>query len=112
MWGPLITNDYILDETFTILEKTRDKSVALDIINGVYSGELFKVIHVDRRTIETTRSYVQNNINDGKFDGMSFTDWVVYVQMKEHQPPIDHVFTYNRRDFSPLDVTVIPHYEL
>lgn len=86
----LITSNFVLDETLTLLARRADYSFSSRIAQAIYASKVIKII---RPTLETEYGAL---VYFEKFSDqrVSFTDCVSFQMMKEHR--IKQAFSFDR----------------
>lgn len=101
-YRPLYTSRFVLSETATLLDRKADHATAVDALHRVRASDAFRVLAVDDagfdRACEEFARYDDQRI--------SFVDHTSAVLAAERN--IEHVFTFDRRDFRTLGFTCVP----
>ena len=99
--GVMVTTDYVLDETLTLLRIRHGVSAALRFLDKVRRSRSIKVVRVDEEVFQRVLSYF-------KLDGgwrWSFTDCTSFAVME--MLGIKRAFTFDR-DFERAGFTRLP----
>jgi predicted nucleic acid-binding protein len=98
----LYTSDYVLDEAITTCRRrTGSHELSVRLGMDILSSKSIVMLRVDENTIqESWELYRQRD--DVK---LSFTDATCVILAKAHG--ITSIFTYDARDFRPLNLNVI-----
>lgn len=102
----LYTNDYVLDETYSLLARTAGSTYATTCLDEALESSLLQVVFVGRDVFDRTRETLEERGGRERLDGISFTDWVVHVHMAEIG--VDHVWAYDD-DFAALGDDRVPY---
>lgn len=78
---PLVTTDYVVDETLTLLKTRGNRELAFRIGPKLLTGQLARLIHVSEQDVATAWQLFSAR-RDKEW---SFTDCVSYVVMKRLQ---------------------------
>lgn len=102
LYDPLFTSRYVLSELATLLRRKVSHTAAVDALSTIRAATSFNVLTVETdlfdRTCEEFARYDDQQI--------SFVDHSSSVLARVRD--IDHVFTFDRRDFRTLGFTVVP----
>lgn len=99
----LVTTDFIIDETLTLLLVRIGYPVAVACGKALFDQKVAKIASAEPDTLRSTWEIFKKFNRDKKW---SFTDCLSYVVMK--QWGIDTVFTFDRVDFGQMGVRVVP----
>ena len=100
-YGILITSDYIIDETLTLLRIKHGIEAALKFYDKISRSKSLKIIWVDQTAFEGALEYFRRNGNLK----WSFTDCVSFTIMKLLN--IKYVFGFDR-NFEEANFTRVP----
>jgi predicted nucleic acid-binding protein len=78
---PLLTTDYILDETITLLQARLNHAYAVRFLDRLVSSSLVQLIYLSPRQIQATMTLFRNRPDKN----WSFTDGTSFVVMEEYQ---------------------------
>ena len=97
----LYTSDYILDEAITTCRRrTKSHELSVQIRTDILSSRSIVMLRVDEKTLqESWELYKEENVK------LSFTDATCVALARTHG--ILDIFTYNAREFRPLNLNVI-----
>ncbi len=87
---PLLTTDYILDETITLLQARLNHAYAVRFLDRVQKSSLIQLIYLLPRQIEAAMTLFRNRPDKN----WSFTDCTSFIVMEEYQ--IDTAFTLDK----------------
>lgn len=73
----IITSNYILDETYTLVRKRCGMDLLLNLKKGILDSQIVKVVRVTASDERSGWKWFQN-----KWSGLSFTDCVTFALMK------------------------------
>jgi len=100
-YGALITSDYVLDETLTLLRIKHGFEYAVKFLNKIRSSKSLKIVWVNETVFEAALEYFKMN----KGLKWSFTDCVSFAIMRSLD--INHMFTFNK-NFEQAGFTKLP----
>ena len=99
---PLLTTDYIIDETLTLLKMRGHALLALDVGEALFGGELAEILLITEGDIQQAwRTFQQFQDKD-----WSFTDCVSKVVME--RLGLSQAFSFDRHFHQFGPVTVVP----
>jgi len=87
---PLLTTDYILDETITLLQARLNHAYAVRFLDRLVSSSLVQLIYLSPRQIQAAMTLFRNRPDKN----WSFTDCTSFVVMEESQ--IEVAFTLDK----------------
>jgi len=88
--GVLVTSDYVLDETLTLLRSRRDLASAVAFIDKIRESKSVRVFWIDEGVFERALDVFRKS--DHKF--WSFTDCTSFALM--HELSVSEAFTFDR----------------
>ncbi len=98
----LYTSDYVLDEAITTCRRrTGSHELSVRLGTDILASKSIVMLKVDERTIQESWELYKER-DDVK---LSFTDATCATLAKSHG--ITSIFTYDARDFRPLNLNVI-----
>jgi uncharacterized protein len=97
---PLITTDYVVDETLTLLRMRREKQRAILLGDAFFSGKLTRIHHVTVAEVQQTWQ-VFRQFSDKDW---SFTDCTSKVVMEALQISQAFAFDHHFRQFGSVQV--------
>lgn len=103
-YRPLFVDDYVLDETVTLLAKYSTHAAASAALDSLYDGGVFRFESVTNPVLEAA---VESFHEFDDHDELSFTDHVVIAHCDALD--VDHVYSYDD-DFDAFEPVRIPHY--
>ena len=77
---PLLTSDYVLDETVTLLQSRLGHSYAVKFLYALQASERIELVHICAKHLAETISLFRSRPDKG----WSFTDCSSFVLMREH----------------------------
>lgn len=99
---PLVTTDYVIDETLTLLKRRGHPNRAFEIGEAFFSGELATIVYLTQQDIleswQVFRRY--------RDKGWSFTDCSSKVVMERLQ--LTHAFAFDDHFHQFGTITVVP----
>lgn len=102
-YRPLYTSRYVLAELATLLVRKADHATAVRALEEIRAATGFRVLSVDEPAFDTAcEEFARYDDQE-----ISLVDHLSAVLAAERG--VEHVFTFDRRDFSILGVTVVPH---
>lgn len=101
-YDPLFTSRYVLSELATLLLRKVSHLAAVEAVATIRRADSFNVLPVGEDLFD--RTCVQ--FRDYDDQQISFVDHSSAVLADDHG--IEHVFTFDRRDFRTLGFTVVP----
>ncbi len=97
----MITTDYIIDETLTLISKRVGKYYSLMFLDNITASDLLKIIKINEnqffKTIELFKRYEN--------ESFSFTDCSSFVIISDLK--IEKVFTFDKH-FEILSIEILP----
>lgn len=98
--GPLVTTDYVLDETLTLIRARGQRDIALDFGNDAFSGQLATIHYLTEAEIAAAWA-VFHRFSDKDW---SFTDCTSKVVMQAHGIGQAFAFDQHFRQFGTVAV--------
>ncbi|MFN3234244.1 MAG: type II toxin-antitoxin system VapC family toxin [Gammaproteobacteria bacterium] len=86
----LMTSNFVLDETFTLMARKSHYSFALETANIIYSSSIFSIVRPDAE-VELNALKFFEKFSDQK---VSYTDCISFQLMRDHH--VKKVFTFDR----------------
>jgi uncharacterized protein len=103
-YGALITTDYVLDETLTLLRTRRGVKVSTDFINKVRRSKSLQIVWIGKEIFDSA-VHELSKYDDEKDRDLSFTDCTSFSTMKDLS--ISHVFTFDAH-FQKAGFDILP----
>ena len=91
-YGVLVTSDYILDETLTLLRSRRGVKAALNFIGKVRKSDSLQIVWIGREIFDSAVEEF-SKFDDARQQTFSFTDFTSFSIMKDLS--ITNVFTFD-----------------
>ena len=101
-YRPLFTTTHVLAELATLLQRKRDRSTATAGLRRIRKSPAFTIVHPDPSEFDAACEAF------GRYDDQEITLVDHLIATLAENRDIDHVFTFDRRDFRTLGVTVVP----
>jgi uncharacterized protein len=82
-YGTLVTSDYVLDETLTLLRTRRGVKVALSFVSKVRKSQSLEIVWVGKDIFNKALEEQFSKFDDERQQDLSFTDCTSFSIMKE-----------------------------
>ena len=99
---PLLTTDYVADETLTLLRMRGYPSLAIDLGQALFGGELANVLHVTERDVQEAWRIFR----DYRDKDWSFTDCTCHAVMNRLK--IEQAFSFDQHFRQFGSVQIVP----
>ena len=104
-YGTLVTSDYVLDETLTLLRTRRGVKAALDFISKVRKSKSLEIVWIGKEVFDNAVTEQFSKFDDERQQDFSFTDCTSFSIMKEFS--ITNAFTFDGH-FEKAGFTMLP----
>lgn len=82
-YGVLVTSDYVLDETLTLLRSRRGVKAALDFISKIRNSKSLQIVLIGKELFDNVIEKWFSKFDDKKQLDLSFTDCTSFSIMKD-----------------------------